>query len=186
MELIMIVDDMYKIHCEQPSDIYQLLPILHMHALKCNHITEFGVRSIVSTWAFLSARPQTLVSYDLAHPNNSGGNLQQAIDAAAEAGVNFQFHQDDVLKITIEPTDMLFIDTYHQYGQLKQELKLHAHKVRKYIAFHDTYLFGWEGEGNSQPGLLAAIDEFLLENPIWSVIEETDMCNGLMVLQRNA
>jgi hypothetical protein len=35
--------------------------------------------------------------------------------------------------VEIEETDLLFIDTCDIYGQLQQELRLHAAKVRKYL-----------------------------------------------------
>ena len=41
---------------------------------------------------------------------------------------------------------MLFIDTLHVYGQVKREIALHHHNVRKYLVFHDTVCMGEEGE----------------------------------------
>jgi hypothetical protein len=46
---------------------------------------------------------------------------------------------NNVLEVEIEETELLFIDTYHYYAQLKKELKLHAGKISRYIAFHDTF-----------------------------------------------
>ena len=36
------------------------------------------------------------------------------------------------------PVDLLFIDTFHVYGQLKRELARFEGQVRRYIAMHDT------------------------------------------------
>lgn len=182
----MLVDDIYNQRCVEPGDIYELLPLLYKYASKCSHVTEFGVRSLVSTYALLAARPHTVISYDHIHPDATGGNLQQAIDAATEAGVTFIFRQEDTLRITIEPTDMLFIDTLHTYDQLKQELALHADKVRKYLVFHDTSIDSWGmgGELNSF-GLWFAIKEFLRDNPNWDVLEKVEYCAGLTVLVKD-
>ena len=39
--------------------------------------------------------------------------------------------------------DVLFVDTWHVYGHLKRELALHAPRVRRFIAMHDTTI-DWE------------------------------------------
>lgn len=57
--------------------------------------------------------------------------------------------------------DLLFIDTWHVYGHLKRELALHAPRVRKYIAMHDTTI-DWEvGESiRMEYNILAQIAQF--------------------------
>ncbi|MGD9307318.1 MAG: glycosyltransferase family 4 protein, partial [Desulfobacterales bacterium] len=44
------LEKIYSQKCETPSDINQHLPILRKYAAQCSHITEFGVRGVVSTW----------------------------------------------------------------------------------------------------------------------------------------
>jgi hypothetical protein len=93
------------------------------------------------------------------------------------------------LDIEIEETDLLFIDTYHCYEQLKQELNLHSGKVRKYIVFHDTYTYGRKGENLSYQsfegtkGILYAIEEFLEENKNWEIVHDVDYNNGLIIIE---
>lgn len=162
------------------SDINQNVHILYELAKECDHITEMGVRTGVSTRAFLNTR-STLISYDIV----LNSNVQQLFNYAKAQGKDVQYIKADVLQITIDPTDLLFIDTYHVYGQLKKELELHANKARKYIAFHDTYTFGLTGENNNDKnGLLTAIIEFLIENPHWQFKFHTNRNNGLTVLER--
>ena len=161
------------------SDIYIHLPVLYQYAQDCDHVTEMGARSGNSTKAFLYANPKKFIS-------------------SKEIGVNCQYIGADVLTIEIEETDLLFIDTWHCYDQLKKELELHAGKVRKYIAFHDTYTFGQKGEGypdmdvnhphrddlSGEGGIRKAIDEFLKENPEWEINYETEENNGLIVIAK--
>ena len=175
------IDIIYKEKCELPSDINEHLPTLKHYAEACAHVTEFGVRSIVSTWALLAARPAKLISYDI----NPPPNLQQVLNVIKETNIQFEFRLNNVLEITIEPTDMLFIDTLHQYGQIKKELELHADKVSKYIAFHDTYLFANIGEDKQSPGIWQAIQEFLDSHPEWTICEQVEYNNGLTVVKRN-
>jgi hypothetical protein len=63
--------------------------------------------------------------------------------------------------VEIEPTDMLFIDTFHVYEQLRRELALHAGKARRFIVLHDTTTFGEKGEREGSRGLWPAVAEFL-------------------------
>jgi hypothetical protein len=176
----------------EPSDIVQHIETLYRYSLRCNHITEMGVRGVVSSWAFLIARPKKLISYDI-----NQCPVDELSKCAKEINVEFEFkiadtgHPDTV----IENTDLLFIDTWHIYAQLKQELSLHSPKVNKYIIMHDTASFGftgveaenYEGYVKRDPdnrGLWPAIEEFLEDNPNWILKERFYNCNGLTILEK--
>jgi hypothetical protein len=178
-----IAEIKYTQACTRGSDINEHLPTLRSYSEFCDHITELGVRGIVSTWAFLIAKPKKLVSVDIISPDDQGGNLQEVYDAANELGVEFQFILGDDLRMDIEETDLLFIDTNHVYDQLIQELNLLSYKARKYIIMHDTYTFGSHGMDGG-PGLLQAINEFLQVNTEWKIAEQFFNNNGLTVLSR--
>ena len=45
--------ELYENSCRERSDINEHLPTLYEYACKCKHITEMGVRTGVSTTAFL-------------------------------------------------------------------------------------------------------------------------------------
>lgn len=177
----MIVEINYNKFCHISSDINEHMPTLLEYATQCKHITEMGVRNVVSTWAFLNAKPDTLISYDI----YTSRNINEVYIAAEEVNTKFTFIQADVLKTTIEETDLLFIDTLHQYSQLKGELNLHADKVRKYIIFHDTTKFAYIDEitGN-KGGLWPAIEEFLNQDTNWQLKERYSNNNGLTIIER--
>ena len=171
----------YRLACETVSDIHEHLPTLRRYASECAHLTEFGVRAVVSTWALLAGRPETLVSYDLVRHEN----IRQAAEIAQREGIAFQFHEADVRNIRIAPTDLLFIDTLHHADQLAAELELHAGRVERYLIFHDTASFGWISEtGEPGKGLLGAIETFLQNHPEWSLFERFENNNGLLILRR--
>ena len=161
----------YQWLCEHTSDINEHLPTLYEYGKKVDHITEFGVRTGVSTIAWLCASPEKLVAYDL-NPYPPADQFD-----------NFKFIQADVLDVEIEETDLLFIDTYHSYTQLSQELELHGNKAKKYLIFHDTETFGYHGEDHAAPGILAAINEFMKLNSWWVIAERFENNNGLMILK---
>ena len=152
-----------------------------------------GVRNVVSTWAFLSGNPKTYVGVDILPCP-----IQKAEQLAKERGIDFTFIQADTLdpNFSIQETDLLFIDTWHIYRQLVQELRIHGNKARKYIILHDTTSFGEEDEGHwdeyskrvgnpgEKRGLWHAIMEFLDENPQWGLLERYTHNNGLTILAR--
>lgn len=179
------ITEKYHMLCKTTSDINKLLPYLNRFAKQCKHITEMGVRSPTSTYAFLAAKPDKLISYDISR--------SQGVDEVEQlaAGV-FEFVLQDVLEADIEETDFLFIDTYHTAAQLEKELSRHSGKARKYIGFHDTYTFWEAGEepyagiiesAVTNKGLRYAIEPFLAKGG-WMIAFMTDRNNGLLILER--
>lgn len=187
--------DKYNLLCNRRSDINEHLPTLKEYTEKCSTVTEFGVRGIVSSYGFLAGKPKRLFSYDITPPSRHGGNLDIVYKLTAENNIDYKFIQADTLTIDIEQTDLLFIDTYHTYDQLTQELARHSNKVNKYIIFHDTVLFGYTDQRydpisskkintqNKKIGLMPAILEFL-ENEDWVLEKEFKNNNGLLIIKK--
>ncbi len=182
---------------QTPSDINEHLPTIIKYGQECDHITEMGVRGVLSTWGWLASAPKTkLISYDLHNPSKWGGNIKEVEETAQAYGINFQFIEANVLEIDIEKTDLLFIDTWHHYNQLKCELKRHSSKVRKYICFHDTTSYEHRSEPTTSEnsfdeelvwdkGLWDAVVEFLDENKdSWRLKERFTNNNGFTVIER--
>ena len=178
------------------SDINEHLPTLKKYTEECEVVVEMGVRRIVSTWAFLAGKPKKLTSLDLHNPDKFGGNLQEIYDAVKETDIDFSFVESDSLTYDMEECDLLFIDTWHDYLQLKKELERHHSRVKKYIILHDTVAFGFDDEGdysdyntprietNLPKGLWGAVEEFLYHNRNWIVWEKKPNNNGLTILKR--
>ncbi len=158
-----------------PDDIYEHLPFMQALAKQVDRVTEFGVRYGYSTSAWLTAQPKTLRCYDV-YPLNPD-SLQAYNEYAIDMGIDFKMVVASTLDITIEETDLLFIDTDHTYVQLKEELGRHGNKAQKYIVMHDT---------TSYPKIVPAINEFLQANPHWKIRDVFEHCAGLTVLERAA
>jgi hypothetical protein len=179
------IENKFKVKKNTPSDINQHMDILRKYAEECEHITEMGVRWVVSTWAFLAAFPKKLVSYDI-----TDCAVEEIFKLSKDVGINFEFKKADVLSVEIEQTELLFIDTLHTYSQLLKELSTHATKVTKFIVLHDTVTFGYTDEGgsknNGKAGLKPAVSDFLLteEGTHWLIKEEFEHNNGLTILKR--
>ena len=177
-----------------PSDINEHLVTITKYGQECEHITEMGVRGMISLWAWLAAKPKKIVAYDMQDPSIWGGSIQNFTDTSNHHGVEFEFHLANVLNVEIEETDLLFIDTWHSYKQLTAELKLHAKNVRKYICFHDTTSYEtvdensyeawgteWKPEGI---GIWKAIEEFLENNKNWELDQRFTNNNGFTIIKR--
>lgn len=174
----------YKDLCETVSDINEHLPALKVVADVCSHVTEFGVRDVVSTYAFLESKAPTIRAYDI---NYSNPNMTDALKVAEKKGKDLKFIIGSTLEVDIEETDLLFIDTLHTCEQLKAELNRHSRKVNKFMAFHDVVTFGYRDEnGNTvaPTGLLPAIFGFLAARPIWRVFYFNPANNGLLILEK--
>jgi hypothetical protein len=177
---------MYQELCNKESDINEHLPTLRDLASECHHITEMGVRGVVSSWAFAEGLKSgsNLIMIDKAHPAAFGGSLDEIQKRCAQKGIAMQFKLADTTKIGIDKTDLLFIDTQHTYEQLRKELELHPSNVEKYLVFHDTTTFGEVGDDSKSPGLWTAIEEFLVMHPEWKIKFRHTNCNGLTCLEK--
>lgn len=182
-----MIDNAYNFARLTKSDINEHIPRLLELASTCEHVTEMGVRTGASTRAFLKAEV-VLRSYDL--------ELEQKVidlfDNCVKAGRDVRYLKANVLAIDIEETDLLFIDTWHCYKQLCQELELHGNMARKYLVFHDTNTYGLVNESGVNPepgcasnqGLIPAIIQFIIQNPHWRFKEFHMNNNGLTILER--
>lgn len=110
---------------------------------------------------------------------------------------------NDLNLIINDNVDLVFIDTWHVYGQLKRELDKFSKITNKYIIMHDTTIDAIYGEtirenfnANLQSkqtgipieeinkGLTPAIEEFLQNNTNWILFEKFENNNGLSILKR--
>lgn len=184
------IDQEYIKEKKTKSDINEHLHDLHKLACEVTHVTEMGSRFGASTKAFLNA-PVSLRAYDL----DIHEPLMNLFKMARKVGKDVEYIKGNTLEILIEPTDMIFIDTWHSQDQLRKELKLHGNAARKYLAFHDTHTYGvrdeqvdWAKNPNRKAmpdqGLLPAIIEFVIANPHWRFKMHKSNNNGLTVLER--
>lgn len=187
------------------GDIDQHLIYLLKLSSSCESILECGVRTVVSSWAFLNgllinnSDKKTLHSCDI----SKSPNISLLEKTAIDENIAFQFHECNDLDLKMVDYDMIFIDTWHIYGHLKRELAKFAPFAKKYIVMHDTTVDGIVGEsircGFNIPqqviesgypeeeircGLEEAIREFLVENKEWKVKKHFYHQNGLTVLER--
>ena len=197
------ISEEYTRKCRIPSDINEHLPTLHKYAGECNHITECGVRSVISSYAFAHALRNKINNKLIQIDINSHENITNFQHLCFTEGVNTVFYEQSDLDCPIEPTELLFIDTWHVYGQLKRELERWNKSVSKYIILHDTTVDEWQGESvrlnnniihdskvsgfsveDITKGLWPAVEEFLRNTDEWILYERFTNNNGLTILKR--
>jgi hypothetical protein len=188
------------------SDINEHLMCLAKYAMKCESVLELGVRGCVSSWAFLfgllynNSPNKRLLMNDI-----SPCNILEVVILGSSLGVKMDYLWCNDLEMPVEDNsfDMVFIDTWHVYGQLKRELAKFGKVAKKFIAMHDTTVDETIGETircnmNAEEqsresgfpieeinkGIRPAVDEFLQANTNWILEERFTHCNGLTVLRR--
>jgi len=189
------------------SDIHEHVPTLMKYARKCDAVVEFGVRSGVSSWGFIKGLLENVKDGRFAKLD--GVDLSPCpfpysyLESVKIPCLVSSFLQANDLEVPPVVCDLLFIDTFHVYGQLKRELERHAAGVKKYIIMHDTTVDEYEGElrrcewnaselssrtgipaGELLVGLWPAVEWFLAGHPEWRLKRRFTNNNGLTVLKR--
>jgi len=198
------MEKLYLTNSKTPSDINEHLPTLLEYTKQCDSVVECGVREICSSYAFaLGLKENVNNCYTLVDPYKSN-KIDGFLDLCKDEGINASFIEQSDLECPLIETDLLFIDTWHIYAQLKRELAYWHSSVKKYIIMHDTTVDEWAGEtirsrsnGINEAkesgfpieeimrGLWPAIDEFLKEHPEWKLEKRYTNNNGLTILSRH-
>lgn len=212
----------FRTLCNTESDINEHLPTLYRYAKQCDSAIELGVRGCISSWAILagilekkgSSQPKRILMND-----NRECDVQEIEDTVKQLNkdrimVQMRVEWNNDLALSFEPGemyDLVFIDTWHVYGQIKRELNKFAPICSKYIIMHDTTVDEVQGETirncgyNIQQafneatrlsvetgipreeimkGMWYGIQEFLAEHPEWYIKDRYFNNNGLTVLAR--
>jgi hypothetical protein len=194
----------YNELCRIPSDIHEHLPTLQKYASECMHITEAGVRGIVSSYAFASGLLGKSGTQFVQIDVKADPTIDSFVELCNSNGILTVFYEDNDLTCPIEQTDLFFIDTFHVYSQMKRELDRWHSYTNKYIIMHDTTSDEWVGESvrcghtleiiskefnlpndeTIKMGVWPAIQEFLNTHPEWILHERFTNNNGLTILKR--
>jgi hypothetical protein len=206
----------FRTMCNTASDINEHLPTLFRYAKQCNSALELGVRGCVSSWAITAGLLENKNGTRKRIFMNDSRECQvgELVDVLEPLGIDVKYEWKNDLEIEFgadEKYDMVFIDTWHVYGQIKRELEKFSAIATKYIIMHDTTIDEVDGETVREHGYnyqqafgrateLAAstgiprdeilkgmwygIQEFLANHPEWFIKDRFFNNNGLMVLAR--
>lgn len=187
------------------SDIYEHLPTLYNYAKDCESVIECGVRGCVSSWALaLGLIDNNKSNKSILLNDIHKCDIDIFLQLTKHLGLDVNCVWCSNLDLQVEKNiDMVFIDTFHVYGQLKRELDKFGKIINKYIIMHDTTVDeiygecirnGWNASELSfktgfpieeiNKGLGPAIDEFLESNTEWVLHEKYTNNNGLTILKK--
>lgn len=198
-----MLEAQYAQKCRETSDIHEHLPTLREYASRGNSVVECGVRAVVSSYAFACAlKGKTGALLTLIDPVRSP-NVESFRVECEKEGLATQYFEASDLDCPLVEADLVFIDTWHVYAQLKRELHRWHVAARKYIALHDTTVDEWHGEtirnkwdaeaqskesgfpvDEIRKGLWPAVSEFLAQHPEWTLEARYTNNNGLTILRR--
>jgi hypothetical protein len=206
----------FRTMCNTASDINEHLPTLFRYAKQCNSALELGVRGCVSSWAITAGLLENKNGVKKRIFMNDWRECQigELVDILEPLGIDVKYEWKNDLEIEFgadEKYDMVFIDTWHVYGQIKRELEKFSTVANKYIIMHDTTVDEVDGEtlreygynyqqafgratelaaetgiprDEIMKGMWFGIQEFLANHPEWFIKDRFFNNNGLMVLAR--
>jgi hypothetical protein len=175
--------EVYHEMAAYPTDINRLIPIIQSYAMRSSSVVEMGSRRGHSTCAIMLSYPTNFTVIDLILTEDVIA-LGSTYQKCAPKDKKLTLIQSNDLAIDIGPTDMLFIDTLHDGGLLRQELAKHAKMVKRWLLFHDAISFGHRDESGGGAGLHPPIRDFLNSHPEWEEEAYFPFSNGLLVLRR--
>jgi hypothetical protein len=172
--------DLFQQAAQNNKQLYTLLKF----ACRCDHVSSFIMNTYESGVAFLTAKPNTIRMYGIATIDES--NKQTLTNIAKELEVDFKL---DALTDTIEPTDLLYINTPAEGNYRAMELGKYADQVRKYILLPNTVVNAHQASNNiklndgiNPIGLVFGINHFLQAKDNWFILEHDDITPGMTVL----
>lgn len=206
----------FRTMCNTASDINEHLPVLFRYAKQCNSALELGVRGCVSSWAISAGLLENKngIKKKIFMNDSRECQIGELIDVLEPLSIDVKYEWKNDLEIEFGPDekyDMVFIDTWHVYGQIKRELEKFSSIATKFIIMHDTTVDEVDGETlreygyNYQQAFIRAtelatetgiprdeilkgmwygIEEFLANHPEWYIKQRFFNNNGLMVLAR--
>ncbi len=206
----------FRTMCNTASDINEHLPVLFRYAKQCNSALELGVRGCVSSWAISAGLLENKngIRKKIFMNDSRECQIGELIDVLEPLSIDVKYEWKNDLEIEFdadEKYDMVFIDTWHVYGQIKRELEKFSSIATKFIIMHDTTIDEVDGETlreygyNYQQAFIRAtelatetgiprdeilkgmwygIEEFLANHPEWYIKQRFFNNNGLMVLAR--
>jgi hypothetical protein len=206
----------FRTMCNTASDINEHLPVLFRYAKQCNSALELGVRGCVSSWAISAGLLENKngIRKKIFMNDSRECQIGELIDVLEPLNIDIKYEWKNDLEIEFdadEKYDMVFIDTWHVYGQIKRELEKFSSIATKFIIMHDTTVDEVDGETlreygyNYQQAFIRAtelatetgiprdeilkgmwygIEEFLANHPEWYIKQRFFNNNGLMILAR--
>lgn len=190
------IEDLYNQARKRPDAMAQHMETIRKLASEFDQVAEIGIRRGSSTIALLAGVDGkdngAVFSCDIERLP-----LHESI-AQAAGDLWFRSYMPSEQWEWSEPQmEMLVVDGYHTYSQVKMELDRFADRVIDVLVFHDTMSCGIQGDGiadrklhdseamDDTRGIRLAIDELMIRDPSWRIEMHLPNDSGLLVLRRH-
>lgn len=180
--------------CQTGSDINEHLPTLFEYSKDCTSVFETGVRGVISSWANACGLLNNNSDKKILFLNDiQKCNISELLDKTKDLEINIKYKRCNNLDLKLDENfDMVFIDTWHVYGQLKRELAKFSKDTNKYIIMHDTTIDAIKGETirnkwnaiEQSEKTRIPVEEFLNSNSDWILEKRYTNNNGLTILKK--
>jgi len=147
-------------------------------------VTEWGTYQAASTAAMALCDIDLLWTYDTLDHCKSA---REVIKKYIPSKLDFKYKIGDTRKGEEIDVDFTFLDNVHHGSWVYEELKIHAPRVKHYMAVHDTLL---ESRGMPEPLdskkdiVWHGVSRFLKENKDWKLYKHVMEGSGIAVVQR--
>jgi hypothetical protein len=171
-------------HCKPRNEMLMQL------ASEVESVGELGVNQGTSFCFLMLQKPKKIVGVDISLKKWRLGSMTSmaleplALEFMKENPMEYKMYECSSTNTKcVNDLDMLHIDSLHHPNHLQQELDIHASRVNRYIAFHDTKLKNRETTG--EYALWKVVDRFLNDHPEWELKEHyTEGRVGHAAIQR--
>lgn len=186
--MIRDIHELYRQRSQQDGNINEHLPLLYMLSQDSKGVVELGVERGISTSAIMAGQADRICRgleayYTGVDINPScGAEINRLANICRPNLFPVNWIEGQSTTAGIPQADFLLIDSKHSEEVIREELKEHLPKIRKYVAMHDTVSFGEIGEIPGTRGILYGIDA--LNTPEWLKVYDSPRNHGMAVYRR--
>jgi hypothetical protein len=162
------------------EDYCQIHDAIQKYMKDCKSYMELGTHQGGTAAAAMLTNPQRIYLVDIDMSRYRKYLSPLAEDYCDEHNIELIVKEADSTSLmTMNVTDMLVIDSYHNAVHMQKELNTHGANVNKYILAHDTSIVN----GKPNESLYHVLQDFAKKNG-WKIIERGTTNVGYTVLQK--
>ena len=144
-----------------------------------NSVAECGVFQGWTTALFMTCDIEFLDSYELDFRHISPLFLHFM---KVRQNVKWSLNAHNTIEQPIEPADLVFLDTCHNYEFVRREIALQGSYAKKYIAVHDA---NYPPDSTPKKVRDAVLEYASKSHGVWTIDLDSEFDTGMVVLKRN-
>lgn len=162
------------------ADYCQIHDAIRKYMSECKSYMELGTHQGGTASAAILTKPKRVYLVDLDMSRYRKYLSPLAEKYCNENDIELIVKEGDSTSFTtINVTDMLMIDSYHNAAHMQKELDLHGANVNKYILAHDTSIIN----GKQNDSLYQCLKKFA-DTKGWKIVEHGTTNVGYTVLKK--